>query len=287
MIRFVWTLNGKTITEADTINIRRGERVRFIFVNETMMHHPMHLHGHFFRVLTSAGKFSPMKHTVDVPPFESRTIEFAADEPGDWMMHCHVLYHQEVGMAAVVHYEDAPPNPHLHAMKSGFLSRDHNPIFGFGEGTALSNMSDGFATLQNNRNGLMATWEVGWEKVEKTAYEVDLTYDRYLNSFTSVFAGAELTNNEANNRGIFGVRYLLPLMIQSQAWIDTEGDLRFSLRQSIPLTARLSVYGGTEYDTLTRWEGVAGLEYLLNKRFSIVGQWHSDYGLGAGLALRF
>lgn len=287
MIRYVWTLDGKTLTEADTINIRRGERVQFKFVNETMMHHPMHLHGHFFRVLTGAGDFSPLKHTVDVPPFETRTIEFAADEPGDWMMHCHILYHAEVGMARVVHYEDAPAPSHLHGVSKLDMWTAHDPLFFFGEGTALSQMSDGFLTLQNNRNALTASWEVGWGKVNKTGYEVDLTYDRFIGNFASVFAGAELTNGEAGDRGIFGVRYLLPLLIQSQAWVDTEGDFRFSLTQSIALTPRLAVFGGAEYDTLTRWEGVAGLEYMLGKRFSVVGQWHSEYGLGGGLSFRF
>ncbi len=287
MIRYVWTLDGKTLTEADTINVRRGERVQFKFINETMMHHPMHLHGHFFRVLTGAGDFSPLKHTVDVPPFETRTIEFAADEPGDWMMHCHILYHAEVGMARVVHYEDAPVSSHLHGVSKFDMWTAHDPIFFFGEGTALSQMSDGFLTLQNNRNALTASWEVGWGRVDKTGYEVDLTYDRYIGNFASVFAGAEFTNGEAGDRGIFGVRYLLPLMIQSQAWVDTEGDFRLALTQSIALTPRLAVFGGAEYDTLTRWEGVAGLEYVLGKRFSLIGQWHSEYGPGGGLSFRF
>lgn len=287
MIRYVWTLDGKTLTEADTINVRQGERVRFKFINETMMHHPMHLHGHFFRVLNGAGDFAPLKHTVDVPPFETRTIEFAADEPGDWMMHCHILYHAEVGMARVVHYEDAPVPSHMQAMPRSFLVNPHDPLFFFGEGTALSNMTDGFVTLQNNRNALTATWEVGWENVEETGYEIGVTYDRFIGDFTSVFAGAELTNGEAGDRGIFGVRYLLPLMILSQAWVDTEGDVRVSLSQSIALTPRLSAFGGIEYDTATRWEGVAGLEYVLGKHFSLIGQWHSEYGAGGGVSFRF
>jgi hypothetical protein len=287
MIRYVWTLDGKALTEADTINVRRGERVQFKFINETMMHHPMHLHGHFFRVITGAGDFSPLKHTVDVPPFETRIIEFAADEPGDWMMHCHILYHAEVGMARVVHYEDAPVPSHLHGVSKLDMWTAHDPIFFFGEGTALSQMSDGFLTLQNNRNALTAAWQVGWGKVDKTGYEMDLTYDRYIGNYASIFAGAELTNGEAGDRGIFGVRYLLPLMIQSQAWVDTKGDFRFSLTQNIALTPRLAVFGGAEYDTLTRWEGIAGLEYVLGKRFSLIGQWHSEYGLGGGLSFRF
>ena len=288
MIRYVWTLNGKTFTEADLVNVRKGERVQFVFTNETMMHHPMHLHGHFFRVLTSAGNLSPLKHTVDVPPMTSRTIEFAADEPGDWLMHCHVLYHAEVGMGRIIHYEDAPPNPNLMVGHGAWdMTKMHDPIFFFGEVAALSNMTEGFVALENNRNGLSAAWEVGWGKVEETEYEVDLAYDRYLNSFTSVFAGANLTDGESGDRGVLGVRYLLPFLIRSQAWVDTDGEFRASLSQSIPLTSRLSVYGGAEYDTLSGWQTVAGLEYVLDKRFSLIGQWHSEYGWGGGIGFRF
>ena len=288
MIRYVWTLNGKTFTEADMVNIRKGERVRFNFINETMMHHPMHLHGHFFRVLTSAGTLSPLKHTVDVPPMSSRTIEFAADEPGDWLMHCHILYHAEVGMGRIIHYEDAPPNPNLMAGHDAWgMTKMHDPIFFFGEVAALSNMTEGFVAFENNRNGLSAAWEVGWGEVDTTGYEVNLAYDRYINSFTSVFAGANLTGEDSGDRGVLGVRYLLPFLIRSQAWVDTEGEFRVRLSQSISLTSRLSVYGGTEYDTLTDWKTVGGLEYVVDKRFSLIGQWHSDYGWGGGFGFRF
>ena len=290
MIRYVWTLNGKTFTEADLVNIRRGERVQFHFINETMMHHPMHLHGHFFRVLTQAGNLSPLKHTVDVPPMTSRTIEFAADEPGDWMMHCHMLYHLEVGMARVIHYEDGPANPNLMVgpgHRGMGMSSMHDPVFFFGEVNALSNMTEGFAAFENNRNALTAVWQVGWGNVDETDYEVDLTYTRYLDTFTNVFAGAEITNSEAGNRGIVGVRYILPFLIRSQAWVDSEGDFRVGISQNIPLTPRLGIFGAADYDTASKWEASAGLEYILDKRFSLIGQWHSDFGWGAGLSFRF
>jgi FtsP/CotA-like multicopper oxidase with cupredoxin domain len=87
--------------------IASDEVVRIEFVNDTMMHHPMHLHGHFFRVVTAAGAYSPVKHTVDVPPMGRRTIEFVAnEEPGDWFLHCHILYHMDAGMARVISYDE-------------------------------------------------------------------------------------------------------------------------------------------------------------------------------------
>ena len=76
MERYVWSFNGQTLSEADKILIRRGENVRFVFINRTMMHHPLHLHGHFFRVLNGQGDYSPLKHTVDVAPMARVEIEF-------------------------------------------------------------------------------------------------------------------------------------------------------------------------------------------------------------------
>ena len=284
MIRFVWTLDGKTFSEADLINVRRGEKVRFTFINDSMMHHPMHLHGHFFRLVTSAGNLSPMKHTVDVPPMTSHTIEFAADEPGDWMMHCHVLYHLAIGMARVVHYEDAPPNPHL---MTGAMMTEHDPKLFFGEGILLSNMTEGTVSWENNRNGLMAHWQSRIGNGSDTDYELGIDYDRFINSNLSAFASYEWSNGINDNRAMFGARYLLPFLIQSQASLDTDGDFRFTVSKVFPITARLSLFGRAQYDTKARWETAAGAEYFLHKNLSLVGQWHNQYGWGIGAALRF
>ena len=73
-------------------------------------HHPMHLHGHFFRVLNASKEFSPLKHTVDVPPHVTRVIEFLANEPGEWLLHCHNLYHMKSGMARIVKYVSFTPS---------------------------------------------------------------------------------------------------------------------------------------------------------------------------------
>jgi len=105
MARYVWTIDGQAYPRADPLVIRRGERVTVALENRTMMWHPMHLHGHFFRVLQGAGAHAPLKHTVSVPPKGRVTIEFAADNPGDWIFHCHNLYHLEAGMARVFRYQ--------------------------------------------------------------------------------------------------------------------------------------------------------------------------------------
>jgi FtsP/CotA-like multicopper oxidase with cupredoxin domain len=105
MKAYVWTINGQVYPKTDPLLIRHGDRVRIEMVNQTMMWHPMHLHGHFFRVLQGAGERAPLKHTVNVPPRETVRIEFTADNPGQWIFHCHNLYHLEAGMARVFEYE--------------------------------------------------------------------------------------------------------------------------------------------------------------------------------------
>ena len=105
MMKYVWTINGEVYPKAAPLLIRQGERVRIAMRNDTSMWHPMHLHGHFFRVLQGAGDYSPLKHTVNVAPKGSVNIEFIADNPGRWIFHCHNLYHFEGGMARVFEYE--------------------------------------------------------------------------------------------------------------------------------------------------------------------------------------
>lgn len=117
MERYVWLLNNKPLSESDVIRIRKGEVARFIMINRTMMHHPMHLHGHFFRVLNGQGDHAPLKHTVDVAPMSTTVIEFAANEFGDWFFHCHLLYHLKAGMARVVHYDSYQPDPEVFAVR--------------------------------------------------------------------------------------------------------------------------------------------------------------------------
>lgn len=98
MERYVWTLNGEKFGEAVPIRVRYGERVRLTFTNETMMAHPMHLHGMFFELENGAGMNRPLKDTVIVPPGQSISVVLTAREVGAWPLHCHLLYHMASGM---------------------------------------------------------------------------------------------------------------------------------------------------------------------------------------------
>jgi FtsP/CotA-like multicopper oxidase with cupredoxin domain len=103
MERFIWTINGKKFSEAEPIKLRYGERVRLSFTNETMMAHPMHLHGIFVQLENGQpAEKMPNKHTVIVPPGGSYSVLLTADEVGEWAFHCHLLYHMMSGMMTKV-----------------------------------------------------------------------------------------------------------------------------------------------------------------------------------------
>ena len=103
MDRYRWSFAGVKLSEpAEPIPFRHNERVRVRLVNDTMMQHPIHLHGHFFELVTGHGAYSPRKHTVNVQPGGTATFDVTLDAQGDWAFHCHNLYHMTAGMMRVV-----------------------------------------------------------------------------------------------------------------------------------------------------------------------------------------
>lgn len=102
MERWTWGFDGKKFSEAPPVHLKLGERVRFILVNDTMMEHPIHLHGLYTEVENGQGEHRPLKHTVLVKPGERMSYLVSADNPGHWAFHCHLLYHMETGMFRTV-----------------------------------------------------------------------------------------------------------------------------------------------------------------------------------------
>jgi uncharacterized cupredoxin-like copper-binding protein len=310
MMRYLWTFDGKTLDEAASIKIKRGEIVRVEILNNSMMHHPVHLHGHFFRVLLGKGRYSPLKHTLDLPPMSKRIIEFDATESGDWIFHCHVLYHMMAGMSRVFSYAE-PGESH----QPQIAPEERNPWHFSSEASFESQMSMGMATLMNTRNNLNLVWDVGYERImtmqdaptamgkdnmkmpraglreERTPgleYEIDATWSRYLTPRWSAFGGWRFTNKiDSTDRAILGVSHLLPFNVDSAVSVDSEGDFRFTLAKRLQITDRLTAFGQVEYDTNMPWMWMSGLTWTLNHQFSLLTHYDSDYGLGAGLSVRF
>ena len=103
MHRYMWSFDGKKFSEVkEPIVFQEGERVRMTLVNDTMMSHPIHLHGMFFDVVTDDGHHKPRKHTIIVKPGERLSVDITADAVGDWAFHCHLLFHMTAGMMQVV-----------------------------------------------------------------------------------------------------------------------------------------------------------------------------------------
>lgn len=113
MERFMWSIDGIPFERSQPIKMSYGERVRLTMVNDTMMNHPMHLHGMFMELENGHGASIPRIHTINVKPAERLSLLVTADEPGRWAFHCHILYHMEVGMFRVFEVS-APGGDHRH-----------------------------------------------------------------------------------------------------------------------------------------------------------------------------
>ncbi len=279
METYVWSFNGKTLAEADKILIRKGETVRFTFQNETMMHHPLHLHGHFFRVLNGEGDYSPLKHTVNVPPMQNVTIEFAADEEKDWFFHCHNLYHMESGMARVIRYDGTAENEAF----DNFVAANFDPWYAFGEVAVQSNMANGELWAENINNEVMIEFDNDYDR----RYEVEAIYERRLTRFLGVYIGGKSEREEEDekpeNTAIAGFHYVFPLLIESDLRINHEGEVRFGLESDLQLTDRMNF--AWEWNTDEEYR--LGLTYEITKQVNFVANVDSDYDAGAGIRINF
>ncbi|MEG9327253.1 multicopper oxidase domain-containing protein [Salinimicrobium catena] len=302
MNRYVWSINGVPLSETDKIKIEQGQKVRITLNNLTMMHHPMHLHGHFFRVINKNGEYSPLKHTVNVAPMQKTVIEFDANEYGDWFFHCHVLYHLNSGMARVFSY-DTPRDERLASYPLANLTTEANEYFTWGEFSAASHMAEFYATTTNIRNQFRLRAEYGWNE----NLEASLTYERYLNDYLRVFVGGNLENemedslDELETTAVGGFRYLLPLLIDSELSIDNKLRPQVAFEAGLMLFPRLELYGEYEYQVDFGWNGdleagkdyesetvyQVGLEYVLSKGLRLMGSYDNRFGAGGGISLWF
>ncbi len=291
MLRYIWSFDNKTLSEADKILIKKGENVRFVLTNNTMMQHPLHLHGHFFRLINRQGNFAPLKHTFDIPPMETVTIEFYANEEKDWFFHCHILYHMMAGMARIISYEETSPEPIASEKYRPLLSEDET-IYSYGSATVHSQGTWGYFSFSNNNYLFDAIGRVSW----RGNYETETHLARYLDAqqFLSVYVGSDVRKNKSigsgkntkDNRQAFeaGVLYLLPFFVQSELRIDNTARVRFQVsRSDMPFTSRL------RFDWLVNSdkEYSLGLRYILTKHISLSANYDSDYKSGGGLTFTY
>ena len=301
MQRYVWSLNGVPLSETDKINIKGGEVTRITLNNLTMMHHPMHLHGHYFRVINENGERSPLKHTVNVPPMQKVVIEFYNEEYGDWFFHCHVLYHMMGGMARVFSY-DTPRDERMKDYPVQKLINETDHYYSWGLLRAGSNFNELFLMSSNIRNGFGLRAEFDYDK----NLEAEVNYDRYLNDWLRLYVGVntetEIPNSfdEFNTVGLVGVKYFTPYRFYVDVSMDHQLRPRIRLDREILIFPRIFLegeyeyradfgwvndIGNSSYESETQW--LVGLSYILSRNFSIQANYNNRYGWGGGLLARF
>lgn len=304
MNRYVWSMNGKTLSETDRIMIKEGENVRIILTNNTMMRHPMHLHGHFFRLVNRHGDFSPLKFTVDIQPMTTQVIEFNAAEKtrGNWFFHCHILYHMMSGMGRIFTYEDSPPNPQLpHPMRALQRVYDMDRMWYLTVNNDFaSNGNIGDLEFGGTRWSIQGEWQIGYKDTH--GYEAEGRLGRYIGEkqWLYPYIGVDWTyrKGEAGERNMFrqttkkdrevdgtlGARYTLPMFLIADARIDTDGKVRLQLeRDDIPLTSRLRL----SFSLNTDRDYSVGLHYILTSHLSISTNYDNNLHWGVGLMLTY
>ncbi|MBP6985290.1 MAG: multicopper oxidase domain-containing protein [Alphaproteobacteria bacterium] len=281
MERYVWNINDTPMYASDHITVKKGENIRFNLVNETMMNHPIHLHGHFFRVLNDQGEYSPLKHTVDVRPFETVVIEFDANEEKDWIFHCHNLYHMKLGMGGILSYEGSHRNTDLMPHEGNHSSEHGNVWFQSTEIAGYSNFVTAKTRLMRNNDNLIADFRHNY----KRDFESELAYQHYVSQFLALYTGGRIEKEDQHNtqEAFIGIEYTLPLLINSDLRINTKGKIRFGLANEHQLTDRLSL----EWHWNTNKEYTLNLNYAIHKQINISVNYDSKERFGIGAILRF
>jgi len=303
MNRYVWSMDNKILSETDKIPVKKGEILRIAIYNNSMMRHPIHLHGFDFRLLNAKGAHAPLKNVVDIMPMETDTIEFLANEEGDWFFHCHILYHMMAGMNRVFAVGDYQ-NPLLPDKKMAYkmLQRESDMPHFMIQNDFATNGNDGEAMLQKARWSLGTEWRLGYNNMH--GYETETHLGRYLGKMQwfMPFIGFDWRYremgideheknlfgqvNKKDNRSAvsLGFMYTLPMLVNFQAEVYHDGIVRLSLmREDIPVSKRLRA----GFMLNTDLEYMVDLRYILNKNMGIRTHYDSDMGFGLGLSINY
>jgi CopA family copper-resistance protein len=304
MNRYVWSMDNVVLSEIDKILIKKGENVRITLYNNSMMRHPMHLHGHDFRVLNGQGEFAPLKNVLDIMPMETDVIEFEANADGDWFFHCHILYHMMAGMNRVFNYEDSKPNPYLPNKEKAYkkLQAESNQFHLMAENDFATNGNDGQAMLQNTRWSIGTEWRLGYH--DEHGYESETHIGRYIgrNQWFMPFIGfdaryrkldtgeieenifGQTSTKDKRLQASLGFNYTLPMLLIFQAEVFHDGNVRMQLmREDIPVSKRLRL----AFMVNTDKEYMAGLKYIIGKNMGITTHYDSDMGFGVGFNVNY
>jgi FtsP/CotA-like multicopper oxidase with cupredoxin domain len=304
MNRYVWSMNNKVVSESDKILIKKGQNVKMIIYNGSMMRHPMHLHGHDFRLLNGQGSNAPLKNIVDIMPMETDTLEFNANIEGDWFFHCHILYHMMSGMGRIFTYENQSKNPKLTNPKlanRNLMWEDRKPHFMIHNGFE-SNGNDGEAMLTSTRWTLSTEWRLGYHAMH--GYEIETHLGRHFGKMQwfMPFIGYDwryrtrgINFQEENIFGqsdtkdtrksfSLGLQYTLPMLVKLEMEYFTNGTFLVQLkREDIPISKRLR----SSFIVNSDKEYMIGMRYIMTRSISVSTHYDSDMGWGAGITVMY
>lgn len=303
MNRYVWSMDNKVLSETDKIPVKKGEILRITLYNNSMMRHPMHLHGFDFRLLNEHGEYAPLKNVMDIMPMETNVIEFEANEEGDWFFHCHILYHMMAGMNRVFEIGDYE-NPLIPSKAKVYrhLQRESNMLHLMASNDFATNGNDGEAMLQTTRWSLGTEWRLGYNDMH--GYEVETHVGRYSGKMQWLmpFIGfdwryrkmgmdeqeknlfGQVNKKDSRSAVSLGVMYTLPMLVNFQAEAYHDGIVRLTLmREDIPISKRIR----TGFMVNTDMEYMVGMNYIIGKNFGIRTHYDSDMGFGLGMAITY
>jgi len=277
METYNWSFNNTPLSQADTLKIDRGKVVRFHFQNESMMHHPLHLHGHFFKVITGNREYDVLKHTVDVPPMSNVTIEFAANEEKDWFFHCHNLYHAKTGMARVVRYSDYSGNPEFIKVKMKSNEIMDDDWYNRTDLRLFSSYTEAVLRYSNTRHIIEFEATKHFSEEDELAVNYNYKQSRWL----SFFIGAERA--EEDNKLLVGVKYITPFSFDTAVWLNDEGDIHVRTETEFQLTKSI----GLKLSASTESEWEATFEYRTSPSWSVGINTNETSGFGVGATTTF
>jgi FtsP/CotA-like multicopper oxidase with cupredoxin domain len=303
MNRYVWSMDNRVLSETDKILVKKGEVLRITIYNNSMMRHPIHLHGFDFRVLNQHGNNAPLKNIIDIMPMETDTIEFLANAEGDWFFHCHILYHMMAGMNRVFAIDDYQ-NPYFQNKSKVYraLQRESNQPHFMIQNDFATNGNDGELMLMNSRYSVGTEWRLGYNDMH--GYEAETHIGRYIGKMQWLmpFVGFDWRYrkmgideheenlfgqvNKKDNRAAvsLGVMYTLPMLVNFQAEVYQDGIFRLSLiREDIPISKRLRA----GFMANTDLEYMVDLRYILTRNIGIRTHYDSDMGVGIGVTITY
>ncbi|GJM07670.1 MAG: hypothetical protein DHS20C10_14040 [marine bacterium B5-7] len=274
MDRYIWFLNDVPFYKAKPIMIKHGQRYRIIFTNKTMMHHPMHIHGHWFILRNGHGTHDPKLHTIDVPPGATIVADIDANETGQWFFHCHNLIHMKAGMANIFRYEETPKkeliglsgNKKIAWYTANELELSGDFAHQTYEGTLHTLIGSDYNKLQ------LYSKDAEIDSGKLTDANIDIFYWRLINQFWAVKGGVNYVYRPAATPYVqpgIGIEGLMPYFIKTdlRSYLhDGSAKLDVQLTRDTQITHRifleLSAEGIFATKTIEKDEIGSGLNSL-------------------------